>query len=350
MAVPLLGAGINRAYIYTRDGVTELMEAPIKTVEWNRNLCAVSRATIQIEPARCTRALADVHPWAHSLVVFRDEDRVWEGPIRRRRDSRDALTIEASDVIGWTERRPVTAGRNVLGGLVRDQMAWAVAQAFAADNPNVSAYVQALGAATRTADLTVTAAEKYLASVLSDMTANGGRWTALGRAILLWDEAAIIGRLLDLSPENHLLTDVDVIEDGDLLATQVRARNDNGVVGTASPAGVTPVDPYYGLVGQVVSSGATNPTGVTRTASSAAGKAYPTPLTIEVPADAALRCDAPFPITRLVPGVIVPVTTTTATARQVTGTFVLTSVKVTQTTEADERVSITLAPPSEVTA
>lgn len=343
----VLGAGQNRAYISTRDGRSLLMEVPLASVEWNRTLCAVSPATLVVDPARCTSDLARIHPWAHGVVVYRDEDRVWEGPVRLRREGRTGLTLTASDVIGHLDHRDVRTHRDVEAALVRNQMRWAVDQGFAPDDPNVLAHVQELGAATRTADLQVGVAEKMHAAVLSDLTASGGRWTALGRSILLWDDAASIGTLRDLSPENHLLSDVEVIEDGELLATVVRARNDNGVVGSGIHTGGTATDPYYGYVGQVVASAAKKPAGVRRTAESTAQRTYPTPVSIEVPADAALRCDAPFPITSLVPGVIVPVSTTTATSREVSGSFILTSVKVTQTAGQDEQVAVTLTPISE---
>lgn len=347
-----LGAGINRAFIGNRTGTSTLgPEVPTTSIEWGRELNGITRPQIVVDPAKCTPALADVHPWAHSLIVFRNEERVWEGPIRQRRDTAKGLIITASDVLGWTERRAVAVGRNVAGGLVRAQMLWAIQQAFAADDPNVLAYVQQMGTPTELADLVVTAGEKYQWDVLSDMGGSGGRFTALGRSILLWDEATNLGRLRDLSPENHLLEDVDLYEDGDSLATRVVSRNDNGLVRSATPpTGAGAVDPFYGLVETIVASSATTAAGVTRTAQATANKAYPTPLTIDVPSTAALRCDAPFPIRDLVPGMLVPVQTTTATARQVSATFVLTAVKVTQQAGRDEVVTITLAPPSEAVA
>ena len=343
----LLGVGTNRAFIATRDGESLLMEAPLTSIEWGRDLCSISQAVVTVDPARCTEALSLVHPWAHSLVVYRNDERVWEGPIRRRKDSRSALTITASDVIGWTERRGVVTARNVVNAAVRDQLAWSINQAFAADDPNVLPFLQTVGSATRTTDLQVAVGEKYHASVLSDLTGSGGRWTALGRRIILWDEAASIGSLPDLSPENHLLADVELVEDGDALGTRVIARNDNGVVGYGIHSGGSATDPFYGRVDLLVPSAGTKPAGVTRTAQSAAEKAWPAPITIEVPADAALRCDAPFPISRLVPGVTVPVSTVTATARTVRGTFLLVGMSVKQQAGGDEQVTITLAPPSE---
>lgn len=345
----LLGAGTNTVHVASRDGKTIHFQIPAQRIDWGRTLCGVSKTEVVIDPARCLPALADVHPWAHSLVVYRDDERVWEGPFRKRRDTKEGLVLVASDVLGWTEARKIETARTSLGGKVRDHLEWAVRQALLRDDPNIVPFLQVLGGPipTRTADLTVTSTEKMYSSVLTDMTGNGGRWTALGRSIILWDDAAVIGRLRDLSPENHLLDDVEVIEDGDLLATEAWARNDQGVVGSATVPGVVPVHPFYGLVQRITPSGATTPAGVRATAQALANSSYPTPITIEVPSAAALRCSAPFPIHRLVPGVLVPVTTVTATSRTVTGTFVLSEVRVTQVAGADERVTISLSPLSE---
>lgn len=341
----VLGAGDNRVYVADRAGRSLLLEVPVKSVSWGRTLCGISKAVIDVDPPRCTPALASVHAWAHSLVVFRNDERVWEGPIRRRRDSRDGLQITASDVLGWLEARPIDTARTATA-LTTAQMTWAIQQALAPDDPNVLAYLQDLAglSATRQGDVAVVPGDKRYDSVLTDQTKFGGRWSALGRSIMLWDDTYIIGRLRDLSPENHMEDDVEVIEDGDLLSTDSWARNDQGIVARTQIAGHVPVDPFYGLVGSVVSSPAQDAAGVLRTAQAYADRSWPIPLTIEVPSNAALRCDAPFPISRLVPGVLIPVTTTTATARQVTGTFVLQAVNVSQKAGANEQVTVTLAP------
>lgn len=345
----VIGAGENRAYIATRDGRTMLLEVPLTSIEWSRSLCAISRATLNVAPAKCTPDLGRVHPWAHSIVVFRNEERVWEGPLRKRLDSRTGLTMTASDVLGWTERRPIYATREVTGVSVRDEAATIINAAFLPDDPYVLAHVQVLGGVpTVTGDSALTYAEKYGSQVLADLAASGARWTVLGRSILLWDEAYSIGSLLDLSPEDHLLDDVDVTEDGDLLATDVIARNDDGVIARViQDAGGDPADDFYGAVQQIVSSSAVLPAGVTRTAAQTLNRAYPTPISINVPDNAALRCDAPFPIEALVPGMLVPVSTTTATAREVRGTFMLTGLTVKQNAGSPEQVTITLAPVSE---
>lgn len=341
-----LGSGQNTASIYSRDGRDVLLPLPAGAIEWNRGLCQITTATVTLPPDLCTPDLDDVHTWAHSLVIHRDRDRVWEGPIRKRRDTRTGLTLTASDVLGWTSRRPVVR-RQVTDSPVRDELEWVLNRAFDTDDPNIIAHLQLLGDASQRCDHTLAKAEKYAADALSALATDGGRWTALGRSVVLWDEADNIGQLTDLSPENHLTADVEVTEDGDNLATQAVGRNDDGVLAEVTPSGGGPVDAFYGHVGTIVPSGGHTPTGVARSARQYLNRSYPAPITIEVPSDAALRPDAPYPITSLVPGLLVPVVTTTATARTIRQTFMLTGVKVTQQAGQSEVVAITLAPPSE---
>lgn len=337
----VLGNGVNEMAVATRDGRTVLLDLPAKSLKWGRSLAAVSGAEVTVAPAKCTRRMGDVHPWSHSLVGFRNGERVWEGPIRRRVDSSGGLTFTASDVLGWMDKRPVRAARLVTASPVLTELSNAVTQAFATDDPYVTPHVLTVGAGGPNVDVQVGAGEKMWAEVLAGLTAGGGRFTAVGRRIVLWDSQTSIGTLPDLSPEDHLTADVDVIEDGDLLATEVWARNDDGVLGTAVGGGGM-VDPFYGHVGIITPSTGITPTQVTGAASRAIAQAYPAPSTISVPDGATLRCDAPFPIDRLIPGVTVPVVVSTATAREVRGTFILSSVQVTQTADAAEQVQITL--------
>lgn len=339
MALEVLGSEDNRAYIYDRLGQAELLELPAESVEYNRALCEVSRSTIVVAPSKCTPGLSEIHPWAHSLVIQRAGRRVWEGPVRKVTHGRAGMTILGSDVAGWMERRLIRTAR-ALTGTVMGELAWTVAQAFAPDNPNVTQFVQSLAAGGGSILRDVKIGADYHHDDLGSIVSAGGRWTTLGRAILLWHEAHTTGRTHTLVPEDHLLAEVEVVEDGDNLGTLVLARDDNG-----ARASVGATDSYYGLVELGVSvQGTSDVPTLTRNATANRNQAYPAPLSIEVPGDAQVACDAPFPLHQLVPGVQVPVETTTATALKLRGSFILDGVKVTQSAGADEKVGITLAP------
>ena len=342
-----IGAGENRAYIYDRKGQTRLDEIPLADITWNRVLSDISRPTITVAPPNCTPKMNQlIHPWGVSLVIYRDNDRVWEGPVRKRTDSKTGMTITASDVIGWTERRVVRTARAVTGVKVRDELVWNIQQAFSRDNPNVLAYLTTLPGAlgTVTTDHSLQASGYYSAD-LQTLVSAGGRYTALGRSIMLWDEAYTLGRTETLVPEKHILSDVTITEDGDDLITAAYAQDDSGDVGYYPGTG-TELDAYYGLVEQAITvgSGAYTSAALLKFGQSAHNSGYPTPVTIDMPTDAPLQCDAPFPIDSLVPGMLVPVETVTATARKVSATMILSSVTVSQQAGDQETVSLGLSP------
>lgn len=337
--VALLDSGLNTAHVATRDGVTELIDLPASRIEWNRELCAISRPTVTIDAAECDAVLDDVHPWAHTLVINRNGRRVWEGPLRRRVDG-TSLTLTASDVVGYTERRPIRTARAVTASGTVTEMQWALDQALTTDDPGVT--VTALSGPGPLTDVEVAPGEKYAADLLADQVAAGGRWTALGRTVFLWDSATLPGALREMSTEEHLQATIEVIEDGDLLATEVWARNDDGVAAVAVAAGGQ-VDPFYGHVAVLAPSPAPKQPGVAATAAAVIARSYPTPVVLSIPPDARVLPTAPFPIDLLVPGVAVPVITTAPTGRSVRGTFILQSVKVTQERGAPEQVTITLS-------
>jgi hypothetical protein len=343
-----LGAGDNIAVIYDRRGESQLLPAlPAASITWERTLSDISRPSVTVAPARCTPQMQDISSWAHSLVIFRDGQRMHEGPVRTVTHNDAGLTITSSDVVGWTEVRAVRAVRTGTNVKVRDELAWNLDTAFSRDDPNVLDYVRLLGAATTTTDRDLSATGAY-AEDLATLVSAGGRYTALGRSIMLWDEAATIGRLATLVPEQHLSAGVTITDDGDQLITGALITDDNG--GSAYyPTNGSELDPFYGLVERPISAGEGTHTltalqGIGRAAKNVG---YPTPLIIDMPSGVALQCDAPFPIEDLVPGVLVPVETTTATAKQVSATMVLSNVTVTQQAGADEKVTVTLVPVSQ---
>jgi hypothetical protein len=344
-----LGDGVNTAYLFTQGGRTQIDILPGATeVGWGRNLSAISAASVKcVVPggqgrAECCRVLGNVHTWQHELVVFRNGRRVWEGPVVRVGYQGDSVTIDAADVLGWTRRRKHT-GRTATNVKVLDELNRDIAQAFAPHDPNVIAYKQVLNAGTgATVDRDVKAGSGYFAEDLDQLADQGANYTVNGRRIILWPDETSLGQVSRLIPELHLVADVEVIEDGMLLATEVTARNDDAVLGvsTQGPA----VDPFYGLV-QGLTEAATvkNGPGLIQVATRVRAKCFPAPTLVNVPDGATLTCDAPYDITELVPGVLIPIATN-ALCRDVSATQMLSSVEVRQTADGGENVNITLVP------
>ena len=158
LAAASLGEGSNEAVIYERGGTRRLFTLPaVEQLDWGRALDGISRATITCTPAAaadggltwrgadCAGLLSSINPWAHEVVIYRNGSRVWEGPVLRPAQKRGAVTIQASDVLGWTEARAVHTPVLADGVSVRDQADALLTAAMTADDPNVLAHVLVAG-------------------------------------------------------------------------------------------------------------------------------------------------------------------------------------------------------------
>ena len=341
----VLGNGENRAFIYDRSRRARLLNLPESTgVTWGRELSDVSAATVTVQAKDCQPELADVSPWAHSLVVFRDSgtgvpERVWEGPVRRTVDGADNFTVTASDVLGWTQRRALSIRRAATNPVVTE-IVLSLNNAYSRDNPGVT--VKTVGVATGASVERDVPAESVLVSEdVSSLSGMGARYTALGGDVLVFADATVLGRTLPLDPTKHFLQAVEVVTEGDDLITRALARDDQGNRGTAGGT-----DPYYGLVESIVSpgSGTHSRASLTRMATTARNRGYPAPRQVQIPDGATMRCDAPFPIRYLVPGTLIPVHGVTATGRVFRGSYLLSSLTVEQKASEQESVRVTLTP------
>lgn len=355
-----LGTGTNTAAVYTRGGGTQLFPLDgVTNLEWNRTRNAFSTSLLDIrrgEGTDCWRDLGKIDPWAYELVFFRDGRRVWEGPIRDITWGTGSCHIDAVDVLGWTARRRIRAARVSAALLaVSDEAEWGIRAAFGIDDPNVLAHLLVLHH-TSEAKVTrdVAANSAYYADDLNTLAGQGANYTVIGRRPVVWPDEVILGRLDTLIPERDLVAEVTVTASGDDLATAVTATNDDNQAAKATaqdPGGdvnVSGLSAYYGFHDMIHAAGSIKGTpALARVASAQVAQSYPVPLLVTVPEGSQMNCDAPFNLEDLVPGVIVPVEST-ATPRKVSTTMVLTATKVTQTSEEDEKVAVSLSMPSQL--
>lgn len=342
-----LGTGDNVAVIYERGGTRRLFEVPaVASLEWGRSLDAISRSTIGTTPARsgtrgwadCCSELAQVQPWRHEVVMYRSGERVWEGPVRRVIQNRSGVQVIASDVLGWSERRVQTTdliGAADVGDVAQD----ALTAVFSGVVSNVLTYLDVTGVTGDLDSVFDVKAGGYWSALLSTLVGLGLSYTVVGRRIILWDTADTpLGETPILNPTRHLIGDVETAREGDDLAVDAFAVNDDGEVGTSTE------DPtYYGAVQRTVqASGVVGVAALNDVAARWQALRYPVPESLNVPDGSTLHCDAPFPIEALVPGVVTPVKVTDL-CWPVEQSMILTAVKVTQD-QAGEKVGVTYAP------
>ncbi|WP_147425474.1 hypothetical protein [Bailinhaonella thermotolerans] len=79
------------------------------SVEWGRRLEDTSEATVTLAQSRvsaaCCRALSRFENWFWDLLIFRDSELVWRGPILDLEETGQSIVIHARDLSAWLERR-----------------------------------------------------------------------------------------------------------------------------------------------------------------------------------------------------------------------------------------------------
>src|SRR4029077_11043857 len=107
-----LGCGDARAEVWTRGGGSRVIALPqITGVEWNRVRSDTSLGSVTMDGVAiaadpsCCAILNTVRPWKHELHIYRDDKRVWLGPINEIDLNGPVLTIKARDNSAWLDKR-----------------------------------------------------------------------------------------------------------------------------------------------------------------------------------------------------------------------------------------------------
>lgn len=384
-----LGCGDNRVLVAERGGQRIIGEiTPIASVQWTRvrddiSTCIVSSVEFGDD---CGELLGSLRSWQHELVVYRDGERVWEGPITRVAYYTGRVEIEAKDPMIYLYRRVMRVGYNdtylkVHGVIVNregrsvvDRATLITQNALGYDDPNILQYLTRMDAADDAHEArTIAAYQKTAWEEIDDLAATAGLdYTVVGRRIIYNDVHNPIGKLPvmragDFS-ENPIVT-----EYGMSMANVFIVSSNEGQWGAAYPAiedtpafeededGTPDYEKplYYPFVEQLASAygeSADDPkktvtadkkvslaVKLSRQAVRHIANRWPAPVRVRVPDNALLVPDLQLGINQLVPGVWIPVQAT-GTLREVTQWQKLDSVTVTQTGETPETIAVILSP------
>lgn len=195
-----LGCSRHTAAVYDRGGLTRVGTLDLMTsVSYNRVRDDMAAATLHItaQTPECHALLEAIEPNRHEIVLFRDGERVWEGPISWIEYSTDEVTIEAKDITYYLYRLTMkqaydnsaitpTEGRKVRNLLTNPSFQTDVTTAmvsnqavtrvvFSAELPDASdtAILQAVSGSTPSTNT-------YVYQVVNSTTvaANVGKWLA----------------------------------------------------------------------------------------------------------------------------------------------------------------------------
>lgn len=345
MAGTLGCATTYSAFITTKDGLS-LGELPMTSVTWGRTLDDISEATIEVplsgKDCEPCDLIAQLHTWHHHLVIIRDGQPVWDGPVVLINVSRTVATITARDLFQLLAKRIIHEDHcfGVACGAAALELTEIakilLADAFALDGHGYTVLVQ---------NLTNLLGEwrpeigRNAYEVFGEELKLGLDATWLGRRLVIG--AAPFGRTSLLTSEDFLV-DLEFEEDGLTAATRAITLGD-GFVGIATSTGDDiGDDPYYGLLEYEGTD--RNELGTQDLADQAAAailaSLYPPPVSLITPAGAALSPNAPVTIQELVPGMLIPIIATDL-CREVGGEYILIKLDVTWSEDSGESVQIT---------
>ncbi len=358
--------------IYRRGGRKKVGEIrKTSYIEWNRVRDDISTSKIKVAgwDIDCGNLLKSLRTWAYEVVIYRsnafENVRVWEGPITLLTYKNDEVVIDAKDVMAYPYRRIIkqimndfgtspTAGDKVTGRAAR-----VIQNVMAPDDPNVLAHMRVLQLDDDAKQYrSLPAYSKTAFEEVDDMAANAGLdYTAVGRSIVLWGTRHRIGTLPEFRDKD--LGDAPIVSEYGMSMSNVYAVSDgNGTYGVADRLNDDDEDPDYGLVEMLSSTWASESEEETGTyteegqatvrasfetsAERSLSDRYPAPVVVRVPDNTRLNPDTVVSISHLVPGVLVPLRST-STLREVHSTQKLDALKVIET-GGTETITITLSP------
>jgi hypothetical protein len=344
-----LSCGTPSVYVTDRCGERTLYEVTgISELAWGRVIDESSEAAVAISLSgdadmACCQGIGDTRSWAHGLVIHRDGERVWEGPIVDIGENRDQAVITARDVTAWLDVRTTHTPINHAGNPVDLSLiaAEVIISALEPDDPCIQPYVFVNGSGV-TAEKELAPNEEYAGDVLRELARSGLDYTTIGRRILIGPDVGGIypgggvafAHLLD----EHFVGGLTILEAGLEAGTRWIVKGD-GVTGIAGG-----IDPYYGLIEQIAKEdGVQQQSLVNASAQSRLAATNPPPLYIDTGQGFGLDPAAPVCIEDLIPGRLLAVTARDH-CRQVTEAMRLVAVNVRYTEQAGETVGITLAP------
>jgi hypothetical protein len=357
-------------YVYDRGGMTrvaQLLDA--SEIIWRRDRDGVSEADIRIEGSACSAQadiLAAIEPMRSEIVIYRGDQRVWEGPVWRVGWHSTYVEINAHDVMqyvfgtaltkAWDNRMradydtngdPIhvytqpTEVLNRIKNIMNYEMAvWEalsppinvmphVVYHHVPGEPKTTAYTKPF--------------EMTVGEHIGNMAHYSGiDYCTIGRAIHFWDVDEHLGRTRMLT-EADFFSEVIITAYGSDLTVRAYVISQDGAYGSASIS-----SPYYGPWTKILTSfneegtDAPSQAELDSQAQRALAGRHPVPIEVRVPDGSGIRLSESLGINDLVPGVQIPVLAT-LNARRLSQMQKLDFLVVTENADG-ETVQVTLTP------
>lgn len=367
----------HTALIYDRGGMNRLYALiEISEIQWERDRDGISEAHVYIDGASCAKqwdVLQAIQCKRHELVIFRGDDRVWEGPIFRIADEGDQVKIFAKDIAAYLEatmlskvwdntynsQAGITEVTTRLDGIIRHELVTsrtgraqgggtALIEAWESLDPpaNIIDFFQVhhFPSEARTAAYT----QKFEMTVgehLSSMARTSGvDYTVVGRALHIWDTSRSIGEIRTLT-ESDFFGSIIITDYGADHNQGSYVLGQEGVYGEAiNTDGLDYYGPWMDADNAYNEEDTEAPTeaALNSQASRNVSGRSPVPQEVRIPQNSTVRLSDSLRVNDLVPGAKVPLRAT-LNARSQSMLQKLDHVTVTENASGEE-VKITLVP------
>lgn len=232
----MLGCGAWEAYLYERGGQVLAAVLPWASLSCGRVVDEISEASVTV-PGACAD-LDVVDEYTHELLLGRNGQPAWAGPILVPEFTRESVQLPARDLFQWFDRRVLETSRNFHNDDLSVIFSQYAADALAPDpSPNITVTTSLTGV---TASRTLRGAElRYAGDELRELARNGLDFSTILREVRVRGEADDTGPVFTLT--DAMIDDPKVIPRGDTSTTQmiVRGRSE-AITGRASvPSGRT---------------------------------------------------------------------------------------------------------------
>lgn len=337
----------HTAMIFDRGGqkrIGPLLD--LSYVQWERARDNVSEATVRVEGDACNEQaefIASLRTHRHEIVIFRGDERVFEGPLHRIASHRSFTEIVAKDVSEYLFHTPMTQrynNSNVNGGtgpvpvttrianIIDHEMTtnrtqqvynwttglWENRTVIAWENldppTNVLPYLVIHhwpNEAETTAD--TVPFQMTVGEHLANLAAQSGiDWTTVGRSIHIWDVSRSLGRLPQWT-EANFYADVVVTEYGSDHSQAAYVIGSDGVYGQALNEDwlsyYGPWTDIYTAYNEEGTAAPSEPALRSQAQRNLSGRS-PSPVEVRIPDNSGLILSDTLTISMLVPGVQVP--------------------------------------------
>jgi hypothetical protein len=345
----ILGCGTWRVFLASRGGMQLLTELDYETLTVQRTLDSASQTSVILLADRnpsCAPLLAQVEPFQHEIVAFRDyqagDPQTWAGPVMVPTWDPISLHIDARDLFSWFDVRNLPTDRVNFSSDLADIFSVYVQDALSLD-PSPGITVSFMGEIGTTGIRSVTAQSATIAGdALRELSRSGVDFTTVGRSIriggmpptaattILYD-SAVIQDASGATPK--------FVKQGLNLATSVTLKGGQDVLGNTLSSTVGDSDGIHGLVSRTSSEPLIlDLLSLTKAAAGRLAFLNPAPLYLTL----TLSPQAPIRFDQLIPGIRID-TAFTLGLIQVVGKFRLNQVDVT-VDQNGEAVALTLTP------